>query len=148
MPTMTYRSVFRPGLFAGQTVIVTGAGSGIGRCCAHELAALGAHVVLLGRSTAKLQAVEAEIRADGGEATLLRHSGRGRASAVTGIVAGRRIHGLSTRGSPRRSGHLQGLAGGLTTNLTGGLGARLRPVLGARWRDRQHARRHGTAYRA
>ena len=46
---MSYRSVFRPGLFAGQTVVVTGGGSGIGRCTAHELAALGAHVVLVGR---------------------------------------------------------------------------------------------------
>ena len=28
---MSYRSVFKPGLFSGQTVIVTGGGSGIGR---------------------------------------------------------------------------------------------------------------------
>ncbi|MGH8442146.1 MAG: 2,4-dienoyl-CoA reductase, partial [Nevskiaceae bacterium] len=39
---MTYRSVFKPGLFAGQTIVVTGGGSGIGRCTAHELASLGA----------------------------------------------------------------------------------------------------------
>ena len=34
-----FQSVFRKGLFAGQAGIVTGAGSGIGRCTAHELAA-------------------------------------------------------------------------------------------------------------
>jgi citronellol/citronellal dehydrogenase len=61
-----YRSVFRPGLFAGQVVWVTGGGSGIGRCVAHELAALGATVVISGRTQAKLEAVAAEIKADGG----------------------------------------------------------------------------------
>ena len=61
-----YRSVFAPGLLAGQVVIVTGGGSGIGRCTAHELAALGAHVVLVGRNADKLRAVQAEIEADGG----------------------------------------------------------------------------------
>ena len=44
-----YRSVFSPGLFAGQVILVTGGGSGIGRCTAHELASLGAQVVLAGR---------------------------------------------------------------------------------------------------
>ena len=39
---MSYRSVFKPDLFAGKNIIVTGGGSGIGRCTAHELAALGA----------------------------------------------------------------------------------------------------------
>ena len=41
-----YHSIFRPGLFAGQTIVVTGGGTGIGRAVAHELASLGAHVVL------------------------------------------------------------------------------------------------------
>jgi len=48
-----YRSVFRPGLFADQLVWVTGGGSGIGRCVAHELAALGARVLI---SAARRQA--------------------------------------------------------------------------------------------
>lgn len=56
-----YRSAFRPGLFDGQTIIVTGGGSGLGRCAAHELASLGAHVALVGRQAAKLDAVAAEI---------------------------------------------------------------------------------------
>lgn len=63
---MRYDSVFRPDLFAGQTILVTGGGSGIGRCTAHELASLGAHVVLVGRKPEKLEKTAAEIVEDGG----------------------------------------------------------------------------------
>ena len=56
-----YRSAFRPGLFEGKTVVVTGGGSGLGRCTAHELASLGAQVALVGRKISKLDAVAAEI---------------------------------------------------------------------------------------
>jgi citronellol/citronellal dehydrogenase len=62
---MGYRSVFRDGLFAGRHVVVTGGGSGIGRCTAHELAALGAEVALIGRKAERLAAVAAEIAATG-----------------------------------------------------------------------------------
>ena len=63
---MPYRSVFKPGLFEGQTMVVTGGGSGIGRCTAHEIAALGAHVVITGRKADKLATVKGEIEAAGG----------------------------------------------------------------------------------
>src|SRR5271154_6622192 len=62
----SYQSVFRPGLFAGQVALVTGGGSGIGRCTAHELAALGARVAIVGRTLDKLDAVPTEIEAGGG----------------------------------------------------------------------------------
>ena len=62
-----YRSVFSPGLFEGRRVWVTGGGSGIGRCVAHELASLGARVLISGRSEDKLKRVAAEIAEDGGQ---------------------------------------------------------------------------------
>lgn len=63
-----FQSVFRDELFAGQAGLVTGAGSGIGRCTAHELAALGARVALVGRKVEKLEAVAREIADAGGSA--------------------------------------------------------------------------------
>ncbi len=57
-----FSSVFRPDLFAGRRIVVSGSGSGIGRCVAHELATLGAHVVLVGRDEDKLRRVQAELR--------------------------------------------------------------------------------------
>lgn len=66
-----YRSVFRPGLFKDQTIIVTGGGSGIGRCISHELKALGAKIALIGRSVEKLEAVQKEL---GGGSDVFIHS--------------------------------------------------------------------------
>jgi citronellol/citronellal dehydrogenase len=65
-PSRRYRSVFAPDLFADQIAWVTGGGSGIGRCVAHELASLGATVVVSGRTAEKLERVAAEIAEDGG----------------------------------------------------------------------------------
>ena len=52
----------------GKVALVTGAGQGVGRGIALALAAGGALVILVGRTTAKLQAVQAEIEAAGGQA--------------------------------------------------------------------------------
>jgi len=65
-PHSRYHSVFREGLFSGRTFWVTGGGSGIGRCVAHELASLGARVIISGRTQEKLDRVAQEIRDDGG----------------------------------------------------------------------------------
>jgi NAD(P)-dependent dehydrogenase (short-subunit alcohol dehydrogenase family) len=47
----------RPDLLAARTIVVTGAGDGIGRTAARTLAHYGANVVLLGRSQEKLEQV-------------------------------------------------------------------------------------------
>lgn len=65
----SYQSVFRAGMFAGRVAVVTGGGTGIGRCVAHELAALGATVVLWGRREEPLRRTVAEIGEDGGTAS-------------------------------------------------------------------------------
>jgi citronellol/citronellal dehydrogenase len=67
---MSYQSVFKEDLFAGQTVVITGGGSGIGRCTAHELASLGAGVAIIGRNADKLHAVQEEIQSDGGRISI------------------------------------------------------------------------------
>ena len=54
--------------FSKKIIVVTGGGSGLGRCFSHELGSLGAQVVILGRTVEKLEAVVAEILDDGGRA--------------------------------------------------------------------------------
>ena len=65
----TYQSIFCDRLLDGKVVIVTGGGSGIGRCTAHELASLGTEVALIGRTREKLDGVCAEIVQAGGKAS-------------------------------------------------------------------------------
>jgi NAD(P)-dependent dehydrogenase (short-subunit alcohol dehydrogenase family) len=54
------------GLLAGRSVLVTGAGDGLGRACALDCARHGATVVLLGRTVAKLENTYDAIKAAGG----------------------------------------------------------------------------------
>jgi len=56
----------RADLLAGKTILVTGAGDGIGRSAALSYAKHGATVLLLGRTESKLEAVYDEIEAAGG----------------------------------------------------------------------------------
>ena len=125
----TYQSVFAKGLFTGKTIVVTGGGSGIGRCTAHELAALGAHVVLVGRKLEKLQAVQAEIQADGGSADFqvcdirqeesVKHiiaaviAGHGKIDALVNNAGGQYV-------TPLEAISLKGWEAVINTNLTGG----------------------------
>jgi len=53
-------------LLAGRVILVTGAGAGIGRAAAHAYAKAGATLVLLGRTSEKLESVYDEIEAFGG----------------------------------------------------------------------------------
>ena len=126
---MSYRSVFRPGLFEGQTVVVTGGGSGIGRCTAHELASLGAHVAIAGRKPEKLDAVKGEIEAAGGTCETHAFDIREETQvkdAVAAIVArNTRIDGLFNNAggqfpAPAASMSAKGFDVVVRNNLTGG----------------------------
>jgi len=78
----------RPDLFslAGRTALVTGASSGFGRRFAQVLAGAGAKVGLAARRIDVLRQLEAEIRADGGQAQAFAMDVTDRAS-VAGAVA-------------------------------------------------------------
>ena len=58
------------GALDGQLALVTGASRGIGAATATALAAAGAHVVLVARDAAKLEAVEGQVHDAGGSATI------------------------------------------------------------------------------
>jgi citronellol/citronellal dehydrogenase len=61
--------IFRPGLLDGQVCIVSGAGTGLGKATALELARLGAKVAVCGRRLEPIRSTVAEIEAAGGEAS-------------------------------------------------------------------------------
>lgn len=58
---VSYGSVYRDGLFDKRVIVITGGGSGIGRCLAHELVHLGARVALVGRNEERLKNVQSEL---------------------------------------------------------------------------------------
>ena len=126
---MPYGTVFRPGLFSGETIIVTGGGSGMGRCTAHELAHLGAKVVLVGRRKKNLRQVQKEIIADGGKAELqvLDIREEEKVIAAVDMIIDREgpIHGLVNNAGGQFTAGLEDISKNgwdavVSTNLTGG----------------------------
>lgn len=124
-----YDSIFRPALFDRTVHVVTGGGSGIGRCVAHELAALGAEVVVTGRDAGKLDRVVNEIVEDGGHASALafdiRDEDQVQAAVARVVAIHGRIHGLVNNAGGQFPAPLVGISkkgfdAVVSTNLTGG----------------------------
>lgn len=125
---MKFRSVFRPDLFADQVVLITGGGTGIGRCIAHELASLGAVVAIGSRRRRKVEETQAEIIAAGGKCFAGECNIRDRESVeqfVKAVLAEYgRIDGLVNNGggqflSPAHMISPKGWHAVIETNLTG-----------------------------
>ena len=153
----SYRSVFHAGLFAGQVAVVTGGGSGIGRCTAHELAALGAAVAIVGRNADKLEA-RARARskptaapsarrtsATSARKTRVRRPSPRCSSATAASTASSTTPAASSRRRSRRSARRAGTRSS-RNNLTGGFLSRASASCSGwrrpRRRHRQHHRRH------
>lgn len=125
---MTYRSVFRDDLFNEQVIIISGGGTGIGRCIAHELASLGATVVICSRKSLNIERTRDEILADGGKALALpcdiRQAEQVEMLMDTIMERLGRIDGLVNNGggqfiSPAEEIRLKGWNAVIETNLTG-----------------------------
>lgn len=128
-----YQSIFRSELFAGYTVVVTGAGSGIGRCTAHEFRSLGAELALVGRNPEKLQSVRDELSAAPGAAGArvsvhvcdIRDEARVEATIAAILAEHHRIDSLINNAGGQFPAALATITGNgwdavVRTNLTGG----------------------------
>ena len=83
-----YRSVFAPGLFAGQRLWVTGGGSGIGRAVAMAFAMEGAQVAIVyNANDDDASETKRLVEGKGGECLILKHDVRSSAECKAAVAA-------------------------------------------------------------
>lgn len=94
---------FQPGLLDGKRILVTGAGRGIGRCCAEVCARLGAEVIAVARTASDLETLaddKGALRAWVGDVT---------SDAILGRIQGlERLDGLVNNAGTNRVGPMVG----------------------------------------
>jgi citronellol/citronellal dehydrogenase len=126
---MAYTSTLAADSFSDKTIIVTGGGSGIGRCTAHELASLGAKVILIGRTQSKLETVTNEITEDGGSAAWYSLDIRDEEGVIStvkkiiednGVIAGLVNNAGGQFPAPLETIKKKGFDAVVASNLTGG----------------------------
>src|SRR2546426_11680284 len=97
--------------FDGEPVIVTGGGSGIGRACCEALAELGATVIVVGRTEAKLRETEALLQKHGGRC----------AGLVTDVTREAQVESLGDEGQ-RRWGRVKAVINNAGDNFVSSIG--------------------------
>lgn len=109
-----------------RTIVVTGAGTGIGRAIALQLAQEGATVALMARGTERLEATAAEIRRSGGSASVHSCDIRVDSEVDAAFAEAARTHGLlhglvanSGIGGPNTAGPDDRFVDLIQTNLVG-----------------------------
>lgn len=127
---MKFRSIFRDKAFQGKNIIVTGAGSGIGRCVTHELSSLGANVILIGRNIEKLRSTSDEIEQEYNKKSTffscdIRDENAVKSTVQRALEACETIDGLVNNAggqfpSPLADISLNGWNAVISNNLTGG----------------------------
>ncbi len=110
-------------------VLITGATSGIGEACARKFAQNGDKVILTGRNTTRLEAIAAELKAQGAEVLTLQFDVRNREAAkaaVEGLPADWRAidvlvnnAGLALGLEPEYEGDYDDWDGMIDTNIKG-----------------------------
>ena len=111
-----YSSVFRSDLFQDQVAVVTGGGSGIGRCVAHEMSSLGAEVVLWGRRTGALEETALEIADDGGSVSFVSGDIRDESAVAAGVATVMKRHGRIDALVNNAGGQFSALAADISSN--------------------------------
>jgi NAD(P)-dependent dehydrogenase (short-subunit alcohol dehydrogenase family) len=95
-PPPVGETALRPGTFDGQSVVVTGGGTGLGKAIAAEFARLGAAVVVASRKDEHLEAARDALTALGGDVLAVRCDIRSADEVAAAFDAAEEAFGLAT----------------------------------------------------
>src|SRR6202045_3457338 len=126
---MPYTPIYRRDLFCEHIVVITGGGTGIGGCTAHELASLGAQAATVGRNGDKIEPVGWGTEPNGGSISAhvpdIRDEHAVIATVKRVLTDHGRIDGLVNNAggqyrAPMKTISTKGFGAGVRSNLAGG----------------------------